>query len=162
MSVPANVSKVLFLVAATFAATSALGAQAAASAKAVLELHPGAAAGESVVVLRITSAGRPLASYQGLITFSTEKVEIVSADVPTDAYRVVNKDDAPTGKLRFAGFATDGFHADTALKIRVRSRASGAALTVKLDVAGDVVGKPFPPASLGSATIRIPNRPAKP
>jgi hypothetical protein len=125
-------------------------------ARAVLQLGPDDATGERTVAVLILGEGRKVASYQATITFDRAKVSVVRASAPADAYRIVNIADTTDGRLRFAGFATDGFRQDTALNLRVRPRGSASTLDVRLEVVGDVLGKPFAATSLQHARINLP------
>ena len=112
----------------------------------------------AVLLVQVESEGVRLGSYQGLLRFDPLTFAVDSCTAGRDGTRMVNAAEAARGVIRFAGFATTGFTSDVAVRLvaRVPRSASderlGASLEARLEIAGDLGGKPLPTSALVSSS----------
>ena len=107
----------------------------------------------AVFVVNVVGNGVPVASYQGLLTFDANAMEISAAPTPTGAsgeFRIVNAAAAADGVIRFAGFATENFSTTEAFRIVGHFKPGKVPVNLvgKLDVAGETTGSAIRASSL--------------
>src|SRR5205085_12313913 len=104
--------------------------------------EPGATADRATLTIRLQSKDLGVAAYQGRLEFDKDAIEILEATSPTDdGTRLVNPNAGP-GVLKFAGFATESFSGNIAVKLVVRpiKPLDQANFVATLDVAGESNG----------------------
>ena len=111
-----------------------------------------------VMLIQVEAEGVRLGSYQGQLRFDPLVFGVDSSAAGRDGTRMVNAADAGRGVIRFAGFATTGFTSDVAARLVARVPRSlsaerlSASLEARLDIAGDLDGRPLPKAALVSSS----------
>jgi len=93
----------------------------------------------------IAAADVPLAAYQGALLFDPAAFEVYEVSVPEAAdgeFRIANKNDATTGRLRFAAFATEKFSSTEVLTVKGHLKTANAIANfdATLDLAGETKG----------------------
>jgi hypothetical protein len=104
--------------------------------------------------VRLEQNALALGAYQGVLHFDANALELMNASAPGDGYRLVNSENAASGVVRFAGFATAGFSAANALTLELKRRSgslSSAAPTARLEIAGALNGAAIDLAAKASA-----------
>jgi len=100
----------------------------------------------AVFTVRVVAAADvPLAAYQGALLFDPAAFEVYDVITPDNAdgeFRIANKNDATTGKLRFAAFATEKFASTEILTVKghLKSATAIANFDATLDLAGETKG----------------------
>ena len=136
-------------------ATSVDGVDAAPMVRVTVVRSRESTARRIVLLVRIEGVGLVLGSYQGRLRYDPSAFVVDSSTPGRDGSRYVNAADASSrGWIRFAGFTTTGFTSTDAVRIvghAVKPLAM-AHIAAKLDVAGDLEGKPVPKSGLVAAT----------
>ena len=116
------------------------------------------AAGRQTVYVVLQAREVDFSSYQGVLDFDHKTLQLLSISVPDTDTHLLNRAEAPNGRIPIAGFATDGFNEPIPIILSFatpRALRTGD-LDVTLDVVGTSVGAEVPARLLFQSNELLP------